>query len=163
MLDLSPDESSGAEFSLILFSFSKECLTGNHHRSKNTRVPCTKSLQVLWSALALGRARNCKTNSHPFPESNGPQLHTWEPRDALFLLQVPKGQDAWTAAPASSTKTWATRVLGAIQVLLTFYFKCLWESQEHQKSSLEDQLCTIRHPSMLWGHFVWTSPMAHAG
>lgn len=70
--DLSPDESSGAEFSLILFSFSKECLTGNHHRSKNTRVPCTKSIKVLWSAQALGRAKSCKAFPIHYQGAMGP-------------------------------------------------------------------------------------------
>lgn len=60
--DLSFDESCGTEFSLILFSFSKECLTGNHHRSKHSAVPCTKTLWVLWSAWVLeeqGTASHC--------------------------------------------------------------------------------------------------------
>lgn len=72
MPDLSPDESSGAEFSLILFSFSKECLTGNHHRSKNTRMQRTKNIQVLCSAQALGRARKCKTIPIHFQGAKGP-------------------------------------------------------------------------------------------
>lgn len=61
-LDLSPDESGGTEFSLILFSFSKECLTGNHHRSKHTGVHNTKWIQnsgVLGLWGEQGTARHC--------------------------------------------------------------------------------------------------------
>lgn len=61
MLDLSPDERGGTEISLILFSFSKECLTWNHHRSKHTGVPCIKGLGLLWTLRVLGRARNSTT------------------------------------------------------------------------------------------------------
>lgn len=62
MLDLSLDESGGTEFSLILFSFSKECLTGNHHRSKHIGVHCTKWFRysgMLWLWGEQGTARHC--------------------------------------------------------------------------------------------------------
>ena len=92
MLDLSSDESGGTEFSLILFSFSKECLTGNHHRSKLVGVHCIKWFQysgVLW----LWGDNGLLDTDNPLPGNNGPKLQTWEKPEALGMLHVPKGLD----------------------------------------------------------------------
>src|SRR5512144_160263 len=66
MLELSSDESGGTEFSLILFSFSKECLTGNHHRSKHVGVHCIKWFQysgVLWLWGEQWTAGHCQSTA----------------------------------------------------------------------------------------------------
>lgn len=61
MLDLRFDESGGNEFSLILFSFSKECLTGNHHRSMHIGGNLHRDLSgnsgQSWCWLVLGNSR----------------------------------------------------------------------------------------------------------
>lgn len=98
MLDLSSDESGGTEFSLILFSFSKECLTGNHHRSKLVGVHCIKWFQysgVLWLRGEQWTAGHCQSTAReqwaeapnmgetrgprhaPCPE--GPGHNQWQP------------------------------------------------------------------------------------
>ena len=92
MLDLSSDESGGTEFSLILFSFSKECLTGNHHRSKHLGVHCIKWFQysgVLWLRGEQWTAGHCQSTAR---EQWAEAPNMGETR-ALGMLHVPKGLD----------------------------------------------------------------------
>lgn len=51
----------------------------------------------------------------------------------------------------------------AIHEFLTLDLRRSQDIQEHQTNSLETQSGSAIPHSMLWGHFPWTSPMAHAG
>lgn len=92
MLDLSSDESGGTEFSLILFSFSKECLTGNHHRSKHVECIASSGSSTL-ECSGFGESNGLLDTANPLPGNNGPKLQTWEKPEALGMLHVPKGLD----------------------------------------------------------------------
>lgn len=67
VLDLRHDESDGLELSLILFSFSKECFLGHHHRSEHMqrRLRSLQSMGDTASSPTRRARRPCKTQGPP--------------------------------------------------------------------------------------------------
>lgn len=162
MLDLSPDESGGTEFSLILFSFSKECLTGNHHRSKHTGVHCTMWIQYsgvlgLWGEQR--GARHCASIAR----------EQWAEAPNLGATRGPKHAPCpeGTGYTDGSTSL-LHQNLGTLKSCSNSHVPYLLNQVNsgkaaNHKSSLEIQLDDINTEPKLWGHFLFVTPMTHAG
>lgn len=91
MPDLSFDESGGTEFSLILFSFSKECLTGNHHRSKHAGVPWHRDFQGTQDRVGVGECEKYQDMPRLCAGGNGSLHGNGKQLEDLSLLQVRTG------------------------------------------------------------------------
>lgn len=122
VLDLSHDERDGSEFSLILFSFSKECYWRTHHRSEHAGRGC----QVRVAARDRDQPATCDTSgcaqaprpghpSHgdgsstprlPKARPTGRPRRTWPSRLSQVLRVEGKGRGPSTAYRPRHTPPW---------------------------------------------------------
>lgn len=132
VLDLSSDDSSGAEFSLILFSFSKECLTGNHHRSRHTEMPCPKryrcsGLPTLWEVQGTAWYS---------PRVNGEQC-AWAPDVGAWIQNIyapgPEGTGCMYGSSSHIQQHLSTWVLGVNHDFLTYAHWCFRAVSDHKR------------------------------
>lgn len=103
VLDLSHDERDGSEFSLILFSFSKECYCRTHHRSQHAG----RGHQVRVAARARDQPATCDTPGSAQGPGPGQPSHG----DGSSTPRLPKARP--TARPR---RTWPSQLSQVLRV-----------------------------------------------